>query len=70
LSDPGNRAGALTLFFLIGYIGLSIPAVGLGVLAQEVTAKTALLIFGGVLVVGVAASAGVLIRRDPLAIGA
>lgn len=63
LSDPGNRAGALTVLFLIGYIGLSIPAVGLGVLAQHVAAKTALLIFGGMLVAGVGASAGFLLRR-------
>jgi hypothetical protein len=62
-SDPGNRAGLPTVFFLIGYIGLSIPAVGLGVLAQHVAAKTALLIFGAVLVAGVAASLGFLLRR-------
>lgn len=63
VSDPGNRAGALTVFFLIAYVGLSIPAVGLGLLAQEVAAKTALLIFGGVLVAGVAASVGFLLRH-------
>jgi MFS family permease len=63
LSDPDNRAGVLTVFFLTGYIGLSVPAVGLGVLAQEVAAKTALLIFGAILVAGVAASAGILLRR-------
>ncbi|MGH3168405.1 MAG: MFS transporter [Trebonia sp.] len=63
LSDPGSRAGALTLFFLTGYIGLSIPAVGLGVLAQHVAPKTALLIFGGLLIAGVAASARLLLRR-------
>lgn len=63
LSDPSNRAGALTVFFLIGYIGLSIPAVGLGVLSQHVADKTALLIFGAALVAGIAASAGFLVRR-------
>jgi MFS family permease len=63
LSDPDNRAGVLTMFFLSGYIGLSIPAVGLGVLTQDVAAKTALLIFGAVLVAGVGASAGFLLRR-------
>jgi MFS family permease len=63
LSDPDNRAGVLTVFFLTGYIGLSVPAVGLGVLAQEMEAKTALLIFGAILVTGVAASAGILLRR-------
>ncbi|TWP33936.1 hypothetical protein [Leekyejoonella antrihumi] len=61
--NPGSRAGALTLFFLAGYLGLSIPAVGLGLLAQDVAAKTALLIFGALLVAGVAASAGLLLRR-------
>ncbi|MGH8297263.1 MAG: MFS transporter [Steroidobacteraceae bacterium] len=62
-SDPASRAGALTLFFLTGYIGLSIPAVGLGVLTQYVAPKTALLIFGVLLVAGVAASARLLLRR-------
>ncbi|MGH9305174.1 MAG: MFS transporter, partial [Acidimicrobiales bacterium] len=62
-SDPASRAGALTLFFLVGYIGLAIPAVGLGVLAQHVAAKTALAIFGGLLVAGVAVSARFLLRR-------
>jgi hypothetical protein len=55
------------LFFLTGYIGLSIPAVGLGVLAQEVAAKTALLIFGAILVAGVA---GILLRRPETDTGA
>jgi MFS family permease len=63
VSDPGSRAGALTSFFLTGYIGLTIPAVGLGVLAQHVTPQTALLIFGGLLVAGVAASSRFLLRR-------
>ncbi|MGH9088462.1 MAG: MFS transporter [Acidimicrobiales bacterium] len=62
-SDPASRAGALTLFFLVGYIGLAIPAVGLGVLAQYVAASTALAIFGGLLVAGVAVSARFLLRR-------
>jgi len=63
VSEPANRAGALTSFFLAGYIGLSIPAVGLGVLAQHVAPNTALLIFGVLLVAGVTASAGFLLRR-------
>jgi hypothetical protein len=63
LSDPDNRAGILTVFFLSGHIGLSIPPVGLGVLTQDVAAKTSLLIFGAVLVAGVGASAGFLLRR-------
>ncbi|MGH3281919.1 MAG: hypothetical protein ACRDNW_22675, partial [Trebonia sp.] len=63
VSDPGSRAGALTSFFITGYLGLSIPAVGLGVLARYVAPKTALLIFGALLVAGVAASAGLLQRR-------
>jgi hypothetical protein len=63
LSDPDNRAGIPTVFFLSGHIGLSIPPVGLGVLTQDVAAKTALLIFGAVLVACVGASAGFLLRR-------
>ncbi|MFB4302548.1 MFS transporter [Actinomadura sp. NTSP31] len=62
-SDPGSRAGALTSFFLTGYVGLTVPAVGLGVLAQHVAADTALLIFGVLLVTGVATSAAFLLHR-------
>jgi hypothetical protein len=63
LSDPDNRAGVLTVSFLSGYIDLSVPAVGLGVLTQDVAGKTALLIFGAVLVAGVDGGAGFLLRR-------
>lgn len=61
-SDPGSRAGALTSFFFAGYVGLSVPAVGLGLLTQHVAATTALLIFAILLVAGVIASAGFLLR--------
>jgi hypothetical protein len=63
LSDLANRAEVLALFFVVGYIGLSIPAVGLGVLAQIVAPKTALLIFGAALIASAAASAAVLLRQ-------
>jgi MFS family permease len=46
---PARRAEALAGLFLAGYIGLAVPAVGLGLLTQEVEPKVALLIFATVL---------------------
>jgi MFS family permease len=46
MAPPSNRAETLAGMFLAGYVGISLPAVGLGVLTQYVEAKTALLVFG------------------------
>jgi MFS family permease len=50
VAEPARRAEALAGLFLAGYIGLSIPVLGLGVLTQEVSARTALLVFAAVAV--------------------
>lgn len=63
VSDPAGRAGALALLYLAGYIGMTIPVVGLGVLVQHIAAHTSLLIFGSLLVAGVCASARPLLRH-------
>lgn len=62
ISAPERRAETLAGLFLAAYLGLIAPAIGLGVLVQEVQAKVALLGFGGLLVVGVLASVGPMLR--------
>jgi enoyl-CoA hydratase/carnithine racemase len=45
-SDPDDRAAALASFFTAGFIGLSVPVVGLGVALQHLSPRVTLLIFG------------------------
>lgn len=47
-----NRAEVLAGFFLSGYLGLSVPVLGLGVATQLVAPKVALLAFAALLLVG------------------
>jgi MFS family permease len=63
LATDENRAEALAGLFLAGYIGLTIPVVGLGLLTQEVSARLALLVFALVLAVGTAVAAPTLLGR-------
>ena len=55
-SSP-NRAEVLAGFFLAGYLGLSVPVLGLGVAAQFVAPKVALLAFAALLLAGALLSA-------------
>ncbi|MCO5994938.1 MFS transporter [Actinoallomurus rhizosphaericola] len=58
MAAPAKRGEALAGLFLISYLGLIIPAVGIGVATRSVTATTAMTWFTGVLLVvlaGVAA---------------
>lgn len=57
LSDRSSRAGTLASVYLASYVGQAVPVVGLGVLMQNIAAGTSLLIFGVLLIAGVAASA-------------
>ena len=50
-------------FFLAGYVGISVPVLGLGVLTQFIAAKYALAIFAALLIAGIAASSRPLITR-------
>ena len=61
-SDPADRAGALASFFTAGFIGLSVPVVGLGVALQHLSPRVTLLIFGVVVGLGILAAAPVLVR--------
>ncbi len=65
LAAPKRRAEALAGFFLTGYIGISVPVLGLGVLEQWVEPKVALLAFAGLLLAGLATSARSLLDGNP-----
>ena len=62
LAEPARRAETLVGLFLVAYVGIMVPVIGLGVLTQHVAPRLALLIFGGVLVSGVLASLRPLLR--------
>ena len=64
LAAPERRAEALAGFFLAGYVGISVPVLGLGVLDQWVEPKVALLAFAGLLLAGLATSARSLLGGD------
>lgn len=52
-----NRAEVLAGFFLAGYLGLSVPVLGLGVATQFVAPRVALLAFAALLLAGALVSA-------------
>ncbi|MBJ7472187.1 MAG: MFS transporter, partial [Solirubrobacteraceae bacterium] len=57
IAPPAQRAEALAGVFLAGYIGLTVPVIGLGLLTQELAANASLTVFAVLLMVGVAATA-------------
>ncbi|GAB3932896.1 MFS transporter [Micromonospora vulcania] len=63
MAAPAKRGEALAGLFLIAYLGLSVPAVGIGVATRAVTAVTAMTWFTGLLLVMLAGVA-VLFRRS------
>jgi MFS family permease len=63
---PEQRAEALAGMFLAGYVGLSLPVVGLGLLTQELPTRDSLLIFAVALsVAAILAAPLALARRSP-----
>ncbi|MEU6578762.1 MFS transporter [Streptomyces sp. NPDC046805] len=65
LVDAGSRGEVLAGLFLSSYVGLAVPAIGLGVLTQHMSATGAFLLFAGVLSVGAVASGAVMRLRIP-----
>jgi MFS family permease len=63
LAPPESRAEALAGMFLAGYIGLSVPVLGLGVMTQYLSARVSLVIFTGVLAVAILAATPRLLHR-------
>jgi MFS family permease len=59
MAAPATRGEALAGLFLISYLGLVVPAIGLGIATQYTSATTAMLWFSGILL-AVLAGAGAL----------
>jgi MFS family permease len=57
IAPPEGRAEALAGFFLAAYVGLSVPVIALGVVATVLPARTALLGFTALTLVGALATA-------------
>jgi len=66
-SDPQDRAGALALFFVAGYAGVSLPVLGIGIALQFLSPQITLLAFGIVVGASILAAAPVLVREEPAA---
>jgi MFS family permease len=63
LADDDDRAEVLAGLFLGGYFGLSVPVIGLGVLTQEVSPRSSLLVFAALMALALLAAAPALLRR-------
>jgi MFS family permease len=63
ISPADRRAEGLAGLFLAGYIGLTMPVVGLGVMTQYLSPRLSLLIFTAVLVAGIALATPRLLAR-------
>jgi MFS family permease len=64
-SAPADqRAGALALFFVVGYVGLSLPVVGAGIALMYVSFKIVLLVFAVAVAVGILLATPVLLRLE------
>jgi predicted MFS family arabinose efflux permease len=59
-AGPDERAGTLATYFTAGYVGVSLPVIGLGVALQYVSPRVALLIFAVIVGAGILAAAPVL----------
>lgn len=61
-SNPDARAGAVATLFIAGYVGVSIPVIGVGIVLQHLSARATLLIFALAVGLGILAAARILIR--------
>lgn len=64
IAEPAHRAESLAGVLLAGYLGLSVPAVGLGVALRSVSPKVTLLGFTIVVAVAIIAAAPALLRGE------
>jgi len=64
MAAPAKRSEALAGLFLISYLGLSIPAIGIGIATRTVDATTAMTWLAAILLL-LLAGVGVLARRRP-----
>jgi MFS family permease len=64
ISSPEHRAETLAGLFLAAYAGLSGPVIGLGALTQIASARVGLLVFAGLLALGVLAATPALLGEN------
>jgi MFS family permease len=64
-SGPDDRAGTLATFFTAGYVGLSLPVIGIGLSLQHLSPRVTLLIFGAAAAIVILAAAPTLARPVP-----
>ena len=62
-SRADDRAGALATLFSAGYMALSLPVLGLGIVLLYLSPKVTLLIFGLAVGLGILAAAPTLLHR-------
>jgi MFS family permease len=65
ISAPEHRAEALAGLFLACYLGLAGPVIGLGALTQIASTRVSLLVFAGLLALGILAATPALLGRRP-----
>ena len=63
-SGPEDRAGALATFFMAGYVGVSLPVLGIGVALQYFSPRVTLLAFGVAVGAATLAAAPRLVREE------
>jgi MFS family permease len=63
ISAPEHRAEALAGLFLAAYLGLAGPVIGLGALTQVASTRVSLLVFAGLLGLGILATTPALLGR-------
>jgi MFS family permease len=64
-ASADDRAGALATFFVVGYVGLSLPVVGAGLALQHVGFQVVLLTLGIAVTVGILLASPWLLRLQP-----
>jgi MFS family permease len=62
ISDPADRAQSVAGLLLFGYLGLSLPVIGVGLSLREISVKTTLLGFAIVVALIIVATAPTLLR--------
>lgn len=61
-ANPDDRAGAVATLFTAGYVGVSIPVIGVGIVLQHLSPRVTLLIFALAIGFGILAAARILVR--------
>lgn len=63
-SPPDQRAAVASTFFVVAYVAISLPVVGVGLLAREISLKSTGLVFAGIVMLLAAVAVVLLLRGD------